>query len=126
MKVLIGITPQGSISIVSQAWGGKTSDKCLTDKCRSPGRSSCLVLINTDRSFPNNAFLRLNLTSERIQKLVTKVWDPGKGIGSFAVAIIPLEFDEIVAKVIVLECVCIDLHVICNPRGTPIWPPRCV
>ena len=33
VKVLIGITPQGSICFTSKAWGGRTSDKYLTEKC---------------------------------------------------------------------------------------------
>ena len=32
-KVLIGITPQGTISYVSLSWGGRTSNKYLTEKC---------------------------------------------------------------------------------------------
>ena len=33
VKILVGITPQGSISFASNAWGGRTSDKFLTDNC---------------------------------------------------------------------------------------------
>ena len=33
IKVLIGITPQGNISFVLEAWGGRTSDKYPTENC---------------------------------------------------------------------------------------------
>ena len=33
VKFLIGVTPQGVISFVSKAWGGRTPDKHLTDNC---------------------------------------------------------------------------------------------
>uniref|UniRef100_A0A3Q2ZP36 Zgc:113019 n=2 Tax=Kryptolebias marmoratus TaxID=37003 RepID=A0A3Q2ZP36_KRYMA len=33
MKYLIGITPHGSISFISQGWGGCTSDKHITENC---------------------------------------------------------------------------------------------
>jgi hypothetical protein len=32
IKILIGITPQGTVSYVSEAWGGRTSDK-FTENC---------------------------------------------------------------------------------------------
>ena len=33
IKVLIGISPQDTITFVSQAWGSRTSDKFLTENC---------------------------------------------------------------------------------------------
>lgn len=33
IKILIGITPQGTVSYVSEAWGGRTLDKYLMENC---------------------------------------------------------------------------------------------
>jgi len=33
VKFLIGISPQGVISFISKAWGGRASDKYFTDNC---------------------------------------------------------------------------------------------
>ena len=33
IKILIGITPQGTVCFVSEAWSGRTSDKYLTENC---------------------------------------------------------------------------------------------
>ena len=51
IKVLIGITPQGRITFASEAWGGRTSDKFLTENC---GILSKLVpgnMMMADRGF---------------------------------------------------------------------------
>ncbi|XP_068755908.1 uncharacterized protein [Montipora capricornis] len=51
VKVLIGITPQGTISYVSQAWGGRTSDKFLTENCRIFNKLLPGDLVLADRGF---------------------------------------------------------------------------
>ncbi len=33
IKILLGITPQDTVSFVSEAWGGRVSDKLLTESC---------------------------------------------------------------------------------------------
>ena len=51
VKVLIGITPQGTISYVSQAWGGRTSDKFLTENCGILNKLLPGDLVLADRGF---------------------------------------------------------------------------
>ena len=51
VKVLIGITPQGCISFVSGARGGRTSDKHLTENCGLLDKLLPGGLVMADRGF---------------------------------------------------------------------------
>lgn len=50
-KVLIGITPQGTISFLSKAWGGRASDKFMTEHSGFLDRLHPGDLILADRGF---------------------------------------------------------------------------
>ena len=51
VKFLIGICPQGVISFISKAWGGRTSDKYLTENCHILNRLLPGDIVLADRGF---------------------------------------------------------------------------
>ncbi|XP_052802920.1 uncharacterized protein LOC128233081 [Mya arenaria] len=51
VKFLIGITPQGTVCFVSKAWGGRTSDKHLTENCGFLFKIMPGDLVLADRGF---------------------------------------------------------------------------
>lgn len=51
VKYLIGITPQGTISFISSGWGGRTSDKRLTESCGFLQKLSPGDIVLADRGF---------------------------------------------------------------------------
>ncbi|KAL3856493.1 hypothetical protein ACJMK2_011244 [Sinanodonta woodiana] len=51
IKFLIGITPQGSISFISKAWGGRASDKYITENCGFLSKLLPGDIVLVDRGF---------------------------------------------------------------------------
>ena len=51
VKFLRGITPQGVISYISKAWGGRTSDKFLTENCDFHNNLVPGDIVMADRGF---------------------------------------------------------------------------
>ena len=51
VKFLIGITTQGVISFISKAWGGRTSDKHLTENCKILNNLLPGDIVMADRGF---------------------------------------------------------------------------
>ena len=51
VKFLIGITPQGNVSYLSKGWGGRTSDKYITEHCNILSKLNPGDIVLADRGF---------------------------------------------------------------------------
>ncbi|XP_028440109.1 uncharacterized protein LOC114559573 [Perca flavescens] len=59
LKYLIGITPQGAISFISKGWGGRVSDKQVTEDCGILNHLLLGDLVLADRGFDIRDSVRL-------------------------------------------------------------------
>ena len=66
------ITPQGTVSFISDGWGGRVSDKHLTENC---GLLNYLIPGDTVASFPGPAQLSIACSTEKRRKA-------GRGLGT--------------------------------------------
>ena len=83
VKFLLGITPQGTDSLVSEAWGGRVSDKYFTESCGILQHLIPGYVVLADRGF------NISDSVGMIQaKLHIPVFTKGKNQGS------PLEVEE--------------------------------
>ena len=73
IKILVGITPQGTISFVSEAWGGRVSDKFLTENCGFLDELIPGDMVMADRGFTITESVGL-----RNAKLVIPAFTKGK------------------------------------------------
>lgn len=83
IKFLIGITPQGTISYISKAWGGRTSDKQIVERSGFLDKIEPQDVVLADRGFLINDFLAVLQA-----KLVIPAFTKGKK------QLLPLEIEE--------------------------------
>lgn len=97
VKFLIGITPQGTVSYISNAWGGRVSDKYITENCGFLDNILPGDLVLADRGFNIQATLGCRMAHVQIP-----AFTPGKS----QLAPVDLETTRKIAYVrIHVECV---------------------
>ena len=124
IKVFIGITPQGTISFVSKAWGGRTSDKYLTENCGILEKLLPGDMVMADRGFTIHDSVIYKLASLVIPAFTKgkSQLDPIDVERTRGIANVSIHVERVIGllrrKYIILQgTLPIDL-LKCNPSGT--------
>ena len=123
IKVLIGITAQGTVSFVSEAWGGRTSDKFLTENCGILDKLLPGDTVMADRGFTISESVGL-----RHGKLVIPAFTKGKNQldpvdveQSRGIASVRIHVDRVIGllrcKYTILEGTLSTKFLSCDPSG---------
>ncbi|XP_068688434.1 uncharacterized protein [Montipora foliosa] len=125
VKVLIGITPQGCISFVSEAWGGRTSDKYLTENCGLLNNLLPGDLVIADRGFTVHDGVALK-QAKLIIPAFTKgkeQLDPVDVERTRGIAHVRIHVERVIGllrrKYTILESTLSVDFLTCNPTGNP-------
>ena len=125
IKVLIGITPQGTISFISQAWGGRTSDKYLTENCGLLDKLIPCDMIMADRGFTiaeSVGLKQAKLVISAFTKGKTQL-DPVDGEKTKGITSIRIHVERVIGllrrKYTILQSTLPIDFLICNESGPP-------
>ena len=124
VKILIGITPQGTISFVSQAWGGRTSDKCLTENCGIMDKLLPGDLVMADRGFTIQESLMFKQAELAIPAFTRgkDQLDPVDVEKTRGIANVRIHVERVIGllrrKYTILSGILPIDFLICNPKGT--------
>ncbi|CAH3159156.1 unnamed protein product [Porites lobata] len=125
IKILIGITPQGTVPFVSEAWGGRTSDKYLTE------HSGFLEqLLPGDMVMADRGFTIAESVGLKQAKLVIPAFTKGKSQldpvdveKTRGMASVRIHVERVIGllrrKYTILESTLPTDFLACNPNGPP-------
>ena len=128
VKVLIGITPQGSVCFVSKAWGGRISDKYLTEHCGMLKNLRPGDLVMADRGFTIEKNLSLYQTKLAIPAFTKgkSQLDPISVEKTRGIANVHIHVERVIGllrqKYSILKSTLPIDYLLCSDRGKQVLP----